>query len=351
MNHIKRKKHLQGVTLIEILLVLVIVSAVIWGSISFLQQRALQTRIDRTAIQMQQILNAGLAYYVINGYWPPAASAPAGPLDCLKGLNPTFSPAPSPLPSCNTIYLPDSLLNNSWGNPYQIANTGSLFYVYSEISSSTASPTPSGSALAVASTIAGILPLSYVTTETATIPPVAGGTIPPCTNTDTSCMVVASVNIPGQSLNNARGVNFAGLYHHGGCVPVPVCPTSSTSPTTLRPQIMIVPVSVSGVNTTNTNDVYPISSFTAYAKGPPNATPPACDGTYATAKPCSPVNAISGATYWRACLQVMTTKGNVGETNLGTGAQEWGSKVTLMAITRCAPSGEPAGSSDSVYSR
>ena len=39
-----------------------------------------------------------------------------------------------------------------------------------------------------------------------------------------TCEVVAAVNIPGQNLNNAGAVTFAGLYYHGGCVPVPQCP-------------------------------------------------------------------------------------------------------------------------------
>src|SRR5580704_3955793 len=69
MKMMKRQAK-KGFTLIEMLLVLVIVSSLIYMLFGYVQQKTMQMRIDRTSLQMQQILNAGLSYYVGNGKWP-----------------------------------------------------------------------------------------------------------------------------------------------------------------------------------------------------------------------------------------------------------------------------------------
>jgi hypothetical protein len=123
------------------------------------------------------------------------------------------------------------------------------------------------------------------------------------------------------------------------------------------PQVMIVPVVVSGVNDTTAGsgsvpNTYPISSFGGYAMGPPSANPPACDSAGpAIACGTNPVTDLPGTTYWRACIRVVTEKGDVSQTNLGSGTNAWGGSQTLMAITRCAVSNETAGSPFSVYSQ
>jgi prepilin-type N-terminal cleavage/methylation domain-containing protein len=311
MSKANMKKE-KGFTLIEILLVLVIVGILIFASANYVQQRALQMRMDRTSTQMQQILNAGLAYYVANGAWPANMAA-------LQGT-----------------YLPPGALRNPWGNTYDISSTTALFYVYTRVNTVSAK-----GANAAATVIAGSLPMAY-TSNSAGTPPAAGSA---CSAADTSCYIVASVNIPGQNLNNARAVNFAGLYKHGACVPVPKCPVDATG-NTMTPQVMIVPSSVSGVNDADTNpqNIYPISSFTAYATGP-SATPPACSGSTATT--CTPTAGQAADQYWRACLQVITEKGVV---TSSPGAGAWGQFVTLMAVTRCSVTNESAGSQFTVFS-
>jgi prepilin-type N-terminal cleavage/methylation domain-containing protein len=316
MMQIKKYMKQQGFTLIEMLLVLVIVSTLIWAGVGYLQQRTLQTRMDRTAVQMQQILNAGLAYYIANGSWPAS-------LACLQGQA-----------GCTAIYLP-SPLTSSWANNYVVSSNSTLLFVHTIIPASTAS----GTATATANAIAGVLPLSYTTSNTVGTPPASGA---PCAPTALSCTVVASVNIPGQALNTARSINFAGLYHHGGCIPVPKCPVDANG-TTMTPQVMIAPVSVSGVNdASNPSETYSINSFTAYASGPPAANPDACKN--GTQVPCTSVSGGAATSYWRACLQVVTEKGDVAITNTGTGNNAWGKNVTLLGMTRCAVTGEPEGS-------
>lgn len=348
-------KKLNGVTLVEMLLVLVIISMIILMSVGYLQQRTLAARIDRTATTMQQILNAALSYYVVNGTWPTS-------LACLQGVG----GAP-----CTVQYLPNQLAS-PFGQPYTLVpSTGTpapLVYVYTPITSATAS----GTSVSIANILAGKLPLSYTTATTID----ANTNLPPNDNTcvvskggagsPQTCYVVASVNIPGQNLNNATAVNYGGVYHNGACVPAPTCPVDKNGQT-MSPQILVVPVSVSGsTDQANPDRVYPISSFSAYALGDPNSAtgapmtvtaasgPPACQTDTANSpntKCYSDMQggtAISSGQYWRVCLKVVTEKGDV---NWGSDMSKsnWGQYATILAITRCTPQTESFGSGFNVW--
>lgn len=332
----------QGFTLVEILLLMVILSSFIYMGTGYLQQRTLRLRVDKTAAQMQQILNAGMSYYVNMGMWPCAV---AGTCD---------------LTTLQTgEYLPAGTIVSPWGsNAYSTSvplATKALFSV------SLTLPLMSNQ-VAIAAVIAGKLPLAKVTT---------------CVAGVAGCTITAYVNVPGQNLSNATATNFSGLYHHGGCVPVPTCPVDKTTGVAMVPQVFVVPVSVSGVNDNGSNNVYPITSFTAYATGTPPGTgtsPPLC-GTAIdmTSADCTSTTAGGGAPagpyksgddaayYWRACLQVITSLGNVATTR--TDSVAWGQQVTVAAFTRCAvtagpvippstigqPPAEPSGSTFSVF--
>lgn len=327
------KNRMKGFTLTETLLVLTIISAVLYMGLTYFQQKALQMRIDRTTTQMQQILNAGLSYYVANGRWPVNA-----------GVSVNITTTPNNLLQQNG-YLPTGVtIRSPWGTNYLIYTdaNGRLFSVYTSVTSGS-----SGLATAAARTVSGTLPLSYITTAA---PPAA---IANCAAASPTCFVVGGVNIPGQNLNNATAVNFTGVYRHGGCVPVPTCPVDAGG-TTMTPQIQIAPVSVSGLNDPSTGAVYPISSFTAYARGPA-ANPPACTGATVTPQ-CGQAGTLQGPApasgqYWRACLQVVTQRGNVQTTNTSTSntATDFGGNVSLMGITRCAITNETAGSLFTIY--
>lgn len=326
-----------GFTLIEMLLVMVIISIIIYAMVGYVQSRAEQTRIDRTTLQMQQILNAGLAYYIDNGQWPKN--------NAMTDLQGVYLP-PTTVPFVNAWAQPFSIYAYPVQSPPPSNPTG--FFVFTKITSATTS----GSANAAATAIAGLLPSSYAT---GAAPP--GGSKPPPAGTpcgtSNTCYVVASVNIPGQNINNARAVNFAGLYHQGACVPVPECPVDVTN-TQMQAQIMVVPVSVSGLNGVSGGtgqEVFPISSFTAYARGGTDQNPAACDNsTVNPIKPSCTTNVVGKPAnkYWRVCLQVVTEKGDVQK--VAPINTNWGKQVTLMAITRCSVNNEPAGSNFSVYS-
>lgn len=315
LKDLNMKRFLQkGFTLIEMLLVMVIASMILYMSLNYITQRTQSMSIDRTAAQMQQILNAGLSYYVKFGTWPTT-----GPISTLQAAG----------------YLPaGTFVSPIGGQPYTISSSQALFSVSVTLPASS-------NATAVAQIIAGKLPLATVSGNT----------------------ITASVNIPGQNLNNASAMNFAGVYHHGGCIPVPTCPVDKDGQT-MQPQVFVVPVSISGVNDEGASNSYPLNSFTAYAKGGTDTSPAYCDGsdhTQTGSRDCTigttgggyggdPVvnwsNGPAVSKYWRACAQIITQKGDVSSTR----NDDWGNLVTLAAFTRCAINNEPAGSNFNMYS-
>jgi prepilin-type N-terminal cleavage/methylation domain-containing protein len=320
LNLMSKKR---GFTLLEMLLVLAIVSSMVVLGLNYLSQKTDELRRDRASMQYQQILNAGLAYNLSMSTWPTLAQLSANG------------------------FLPNLVQNNPWGNPYLVAsvavpNGGTLFYVFSLV------PVGTAAQLAQAYTLAGRLPMAFTTTANPPDPTQAcavGGT----------CYVAAAVPAPGQNLNNARSVNFANLYHHGACVPAPACPANMT------PEILTVPSEVAGVNDPTPPlppNVYPISYFKAYALGGAGGLPvaaaavPVCpgDNTACVISWPSPVG-----TYWRVCMQVVTSQGDVATTNPGAGANAWGQFETILAITRCVPGSptttEPTGSNFSVFTK
>lgn len=318
----------KGFTLLEMMLVMAIMGTVMAMVIGFINQRTQQMRDDKTTAQLQQVLNAGLAYYVGNSAWPAA------------GLASTLVPT----------YLTGNFANNLWGNPFNIGfSPGSattppaLFFVYTQIGPTSSTNTTNGEALA----IAGRLPMGYTATIVTASPPAQAT----CT-VGAVCYVVAAVNIPGQNLNNASAMNFAGLYHPGACVPVPTCPVDALG-ASMVPEVFVVPVSVSGLNDPGNRNLYPISSFTAYATSA-SATPSLCSTDYtgtsdgATSTAGTGCNTMTGTAasgqYWRACLQVVTAKGNVSSTN-----PSWDNLGYVAAFTRCSKTNEASGSTMAIF--
>lgn len=294
------RKNQSGFSLLEMMLVGVILSMFIYMGIGYMQTRTRALMLDRASAQMQQILNAGLAYYVNNGTWPSSIAV---------------------LQSGS--YLPPTVVS-PWATSYSISTTGGVFNVTVTLPSALANRDSIGRILA------GKLPLATSTTGAPTT------------------MITASVNIPGQNLNNATAVNFAGLYHNGACVPAPTCPVDPSG-ANLTPQIMVVPVSVSGMAAGDTK-VYPLSSFTAFATALTDLAsggPPDC-GTNSTASAACYSDVYGGTQitsgkYWRVCLQVVTENGPV------TWNNTTGQYASVMAITRCGISSENTGSSFNVW--
>lgn len=66
----------RGVTLIEMMLVIAIMAVIAAASIGALHKQAERTRINKVAMEMQQVLEAALAYHVDHHEWPPAKNTP-----------------------------------------------------------------------------------------------------------------------------------------------------------------------------------------------------------------------------------------------------------------------------------
>lgn len=309
----------KGFTLIELMLVLAIMTGIIVMMLRYTTQRIDETRRDRVVVQLQQIQNAALAYYVANGKWP-LAKCDDVKVDLTK--SDLMPQPPSQLPD----YLPKTFSKNPYQQAFQVScnATTNNFFVETKFPNNTE-----------AQIVAGRIPLGSVLSGTNT--------------------VQTLVNLPGQNLNNARAVNFANIYHPGGCVPAPNCP----NPNMVR-EIMVVPVSVSGLNDPGTSgtgpqNVYPISSFTAYAQGEAGALSVPVVGGFAARcdRPNQNYQCMGGTAggkidpntaYWRVCLKVATAKGDVIFDDI-TGKQ-----VSVLAITRCSPPQEPFGSDFTVFS-
>ncbi len=317
---IKKSKY-AGFTLLEMLLVLVIATSILIMIITYTSTRTDESKRDFTVNQIEQILNAGLAYYINNSSWP----ADIGQLKTGK-------------------YLPNkTTINNAWGQPYVFYNdaTTGTFSICTQITGRSLGGGTFASTLE-SGIVANRLPMGYVTTSC----PASGSPLDPATCNAATCAVVTTVNIPGQNLNNARSFNFAGLYHNGACVPAPTCPTPS-----MEPSIMVVPVAVSG-NYAGGPTVYPISSFMARAVGDASGNPTAVSpgpqmcSDKTKSSPCDGgTSPLPAGLYWRVCLQIVTERGTIGEAG-STWQPESG---IVMAITRCVPANEPAGSPFSVF--
>ena len=175
-------------------------------------------------------------------------------------------------------------------------------------------------------------------------------TAPAACAVDSACLVVAAVNIPGQNLNNAKAINFAGVYHPGACVPVPTCPTDAQG-VAMTPEVFVVPISLTGYNDANQSYAYPINSFTAFVSGTYSTSPANCPGytglNYgSSACPGAGSTGVANPSglYWRVCLQVITTKGDVAATN-----PNWDQLGYVAAFTRCSISNEPSGSGINIF--
>jgi len=304
MLMLTRKK--QGFSLIEMLLVMVIISVLVVMGLNYTTQKTDELRRDRAAMQYQQILNAALAYYIGTSAttWPSIATLKA------------------------SGYLPNITLNNPWGNVYASTTVSNMYYVYSRIPSGNTGRLNQGTILV------GRLPFAFMTTNAT---PNTGQL---CTASSGTCYLAAGVTIPGQNLNNARSA--------------PTCPSGT------KEDVAVIPVSLLGLNDPSTPPnatVFPLVGFSAYAYGapgtPPGSLPTVANNVADCYTPTSirvcqqtPGTDLSGGRYWRVCLKVLTTKGDVAVTNPG-----WGEYATILAITRCSPTAEPEGSDFNVFTR
>ncbi len=332
----------KGFTLLEMMLVLVIAASLLAMFINFSTQQYHQQQRDKVVMQMQQILNSALSFYNQKGRWPVTTGNVWVALNSTNELISGGYLAAGTGPSSAWI----SPFNNG---VYKIGFNAitNIFFVEATLVAG-----ESENLTATAQVIAAQLPSGTVLPQSSnSIPPISGACV-----SGAICLAAASVPPPGQNLNNARAINFGSVYSSGQCVPTPTCPVGMT------PQIFVVPVSLSGLaDMTNqaAPNVYPISSYIAYAVGPflsSNSSSNVCDnttGSGGTSDDCSTTNIQGGANnkYWRVCLSVTTEKGvaHIPQANQ-TDTKNLGS---VIAVTRCVPGSptptEKTGSTFQIY--
>lgn len=375
-----RFKKVEGFTLLEILLVLVIASSLVVLMLNYSTQKADQMRRDKATLQVQQILNSALSFYLNNSFWP-VSGATISNLACDSSTWTDVSQGQLP-----PNYIPKTFKQNPYGKTIYTncsnPSNGGGFYVYSTVSS-----------VVNAQIIAGNLPMAFITDTSGvnTIPPKQSSQCQPSSGQPPAAcnIVVASVNIPGQNLNNARSVNFAGLYYSGSCVPAPNCPPG------MKADIIVSVASAAGINDSPTcsgagnqkpydpagctGSIYPMSSVIAFARGgtlpvqnsnyPSNTIDPvspspgpldcavkstpanvACLKTYldpGTGGSSTSFSTSDNIKYWRVCLMVMTEKGLVTPASAPNPTQQGKMMGSIMAVTRCVPNNgneNPTGS-------
>ncbi len=344
----KLQRKQKGFSLLEMLLVLAIIGGAMVMLINYSANKLQQMKLERATLQIQQILNSALTYYVNNSKWPSCAALNSSCVLMTQG----YLPAP----------VGSASLQNPYGSAILIGSTGATpnaaqFYVASNVGNA-----------ANALSVAGRLPLGIITTLGNWTTGTSSGGTSVAVNT-TGTYAVGSVTIPGQNLNNARAINFAGIYRSGACVPAPKCPEGMMS------QIYVAPVGVSGINDAPSScsdsscvaNAYAITSFVAFARGgdttktrPINASPYDC-ALENESTPASCIGTHGDDTmitrdpntneYWRVCLNVVTEKGNVkpdNDINVNKMSyREQGKRMgSIMAVTRCVSSTDGATSSE-----
>lgn len=91
----RKPKTAGGLTLVEVLLVIVLLTALAVAGISMYHLRIRSFQVDKATLQMEQWLQAAQAFYVDNAHWPVTETELSD-------------------------YLPTASATNPWGLPYQI---------------------------------------------------------------------------------------------------------------------------------------------------------------------------------------------------------------------------------------
>lgn len=185
-----------GFTLVEMMLVIAVIAIIAAFSLKTYQKSFETRRVDKTALEMQHILEAALAYNVDNSAWPDARSDP----NC-------FSTKPTPGDSeFVKNYIPNQDAQSTFGGYFCWSKTGEsgnnngerLFWVAMKVP---------GNNVPLAKRIAAQLPNAVVTSD------LIQAKAKPCNAS--SCYVRAEVVQPGATSNGqGGGVQIAAL---GNC--------------------------------------------------------------------------------------------------------------------------------------
>jgi len=135
--NIKKKIIFSGFTLIELLFIIAIIGVIAAASMSIVKQRAQETKVEKTALQIQQFVQAGIAYYMDNSCWPVKGGTPTG---CAVTKPPSFDG-----------YIPvngsTDKTTNPFGKQYSWGTLNNMFWIKTDATT-----------VPIAKRIAGMLP-------------------------------------------------------------------------------------------------------------------------------------------------------------------------------------------------
>lgn len=171
MNRFSKNKKNFGFTLIELLFVIAIIGVVFSIGLSLTRGKAEQFKIEKTALQMEQILQGAMAFYVDNGCWPNMKTG-----KCKDIIN--FDP-----------YLPVGGNRDPWGNMYVFA-----------------APPDAPNKFRVTDTLGAGAPWGNIVERIAALLPNAAAI-----TTDGKKVVYAEVAIPGVANNNSDTIKLMGI--------------------------------------------------------------------------------------------------------------------------------------------
>lgn len=105
-------------TLLELLLVIIILALLATFGLAMYQRNSDSARIDKTALQIQALLQAATAYYVENGCWPNAVPANRSQFCRIRATKFPQLLCNSNTPPPFDNYIPVQLQKNAWGGQY-----------------------------------------------------------------------------------------------------------------------------------------------------------------------------------------------------------------------------------------
>lgn len=167
-----KKNNQTGFTLIEIMLVLALMTAITIGGLSVYRTRMITTKIDKAALQIQQWLQGAQLFYIKNARWPKREDQQI----------------------LLEQYLPVHSEKNPWGQAYEIslpdneANPSHLFRLQTQVPDEPHDSQSDDSV--IAQRIAGLLPNAAVQAHN---------------------LVIAEITIPGQALANQQALKIVSM--------------------------------------------------------------------------------------------------------------------------------------------
>jgi prepilin-type N-terminal cleavage/methylation domain-containing protein len=220
-----------GFTLLELMLVLALVAVLTVAGLAAYQIQQRNFKIDKTALQMQQWLQAGMAFYVDCNQWPPDSTSDTNILSAMTGKT-TLMPQECPTLTAPTLraYMPAGAdTNGPWPNSYHIGvgegAYSNMFQVTTDLPFDNTDSPPGLQAIAAG--IAGRLPNASVTADTS-------GPTP-------ELQIQTAVGIPGSAASN-HGYILNMQVVNSNQVSNVLYPQPSDCPKNMIPQVGIAPI-------------------------------------------------------------------------------------------------------------